>query len=214
VHELIVIYRKGFATSLSIIMSFLASVALFSYPITLAFVVGSSIVLLATYLYNAPSPSSSSSTSTTRTAVAVQPGSPIGSSAPILGEPEKPSRTSSMISLLGLGAASTTVSRSNSRQSSMTDLRNGLNSGTGNLSGGMGFTPVQYGLTNGHGTGQGHGPSIWGSGYSASAPGSPYLSSGFGGDNERSSPLSVPPRRASPRPNLKVETGQKGSRED
>ncbi|EIW70534.1 hypothetical protein TREMEDRAFT_22759, partial [Tremella mesenterica DSM 1558] len=46
---------KGFATSLSIIISFLASVALFSYPITVAFVVGSSIVLLATYMYNAPS---------------------------------------------------------------------------------------------------------------------------------------------------------------
>ncbi|KAG8961502.1 hypothetical protein FRC05_005927 [Tulasnella sp. 425] len=46
--------RKGFATSLSITISFLASVALFYFSITVPFVVGSSIVLAATWLYNQP----------------------------------------------------------------------------------------------------------------------------------------------------------------
>lgn len=105
--------RKGFATSLSIIISFLASVALFSYPITLAFVVGSSIVLAATYVYNSPSEQANS-----RATVAVLPGSPIHSSAPILGEPERPSRASSVINLLGLGS-----SAAPSRHPSSSDLR-------------------------------------------------------------------------------------------
>ncbi|EJD02186.1 nucleotide-sugar transporter [Fomitiporia mediterranea MF3/22] len=47
---------KGFATSLSIILSFLASVALFDYHITSAFLFGASIVLAATWMYNQPSP--------------------------------------------------------------------------------------------------------------------------------------------------------------
>ncbi|KAF8623538.1 hypothetical protein AX15_006314 [Amanita polypyramis BW_CC] len=45
---------KGFATSLSIVLSFLASVALFSFSLTVAFVLGSTIVLVATWLYNQP----------------------------------------------------------------------------------------------------------------------------------------------------------------
>ncbi|KAK1924098.1 hypothetical protein DB88DRAFT_489076 [Papiliotrema laurentii] len=110
---------KGFATSLSIIISFLASVALFSYPITLAFIVGSSIVLGATYIYNSPA----SQAPSTRTAVAVTPGSPIPTSAPILGEPEKPSRVSSVVNLLGLGSAAP------SRQPSSTDLKNSASLG-------------------------------------------------------------------------------------
>nr|XP_019046554.1 solute carrier family 35 (UDP-sugar transporter), member A1/2/3 [Kwoniella bestiolae CBS 10118]OCF25484.1 solute carrier family 35 (UDP-sugar transporter), member A1/2/3 [Kwoniella bestiolae CBS 10118] len=106
---------KGFATSLSIVISFLASVALFSYPITLAFVTGSSIVLTATYIYNSPSSSAPSS----RTTVAVAPGSPITTNAPILGEPEKkPSRTSSVINLLGLSN-----SLAGSRKPSSSDLK-------------------------------------------------------------------------------------------
>ncbi|WWD03332.1 hypothetical protein V865_001384 [Kwoniella europaea PYCC6329] len=138
---------KGFATSLSIVISFLASVALFSYPITLAFVTGSSIVLAATYIYNSPS----SSPPTTRTTVAVAPGSPISTNAPILGEPEKPSRTSSVINLLGLSN-----SLAGSRKTSSTDLKSGFS-----------FTPT--------------------AGYSASAPGTPYL-----GNSGRASPnLSV-----------------------
>ncbi|KAJ6572919.1 nucleotide-sugar transporter-domain-containing protein [Mycena sp. CBHHK59/15] len=43
---------KGFATSLSIVISFLASVALFDFRITFTFVIGSFIVLVATWLYN------------------------------------------------------------------------------------------------------------------------------------------------------------------
>ncbi|WVN88603.1 uncharacterized protein L203_103814 [Cryptococcus depauperatus CBS 7841] len=103
---------KGFATSLSIIISFLASVALFSYPITLTFVIGASIVLFATYSYNSPAQNPPS-----RAAVAVAPDSPILTSAPIIGEPEKPSRTPSVINLLGLG------SNGGSRKPSMTDIR-------------------------------------------------------------------------------------------
>ncbi|KAJ6547651.1 nucleotide-sugar transporter-domain-containing protein [Mycena capillaripes] len=43
---------KGFATSLSIVISFLASVALFDFQITFTFITGSFIVLVATWLYN------------------------------------------------------------------------------------------------------------------------------------------------------------------
>ncbi|KAJ7343401.1 nucleotide-sugar transporter-domain-containing protein [Mycena albidolilacea] len=43
---------KGFATSLSIVISFMASVALFDFQITLTFVTGSLIVVFATWLYN------------------------------------------------------------------------------------------------------------------------------------------------------------------
>ncbi|KIJ44324.1 hypothetical protein M422DRAFT_47409 [Sphaerobolus stellatus SS14] len=45
---------KGFATSLSIIISFLASVALFDFKITPHFVLGASTVLFATFLYQKP----------------------------------------------------------------------------------------------------------------------------------------------------------------
>ncbi len=94
--------RKGFATSLSIIISFLASVALFNYPITFSFVAGACIVLAATFLYNSPSIPDAPPT---RTTMAVAPGSPIPTNAPIIGEPRAPSRTSSVINLLaGLGS--------------------------------------------------------------------------------------------------------------
>ncbi|RDB21140.1 UDP-galactose transporter [Hypsizygus marmoreus] len=45
---------KGFATSLSIVISFLASVVLFQFKMTFTFVLGSVIVLIATWLYNQP----------------------------------------------------------------------------------------------------------------------------------------------------------------
>jgi solute carrier family 35 (UDP-sugar transporter), member A1/2/3 len=45
---------KGFATSLSIVISFLASIALFDFQISFTFVLGSAIVLTATWLYNQP----------------------------------------------------------------------------------------------------------------------------------------------------------------
>jgi len=58
---------KGFATSLSIVLSFLASVVLFDFRITPSFVIGAGTVLGATWMYNSPSsppPSSSSMPST------------------------------------------------------------------------------------------------------------------------------------------------------
>lgn len=45
---------KGFATSLSIVISFLASVALFHFSFSFTFVLGSLVVLIATWLYNHP----------------------------------------------------------------------------------------------------------------------------------------------------------------
>ena len=197
-------YRKGFATSLSIIISFLASVALFSYPITLAFIVGSSIVLASTYLYNAPA---SPSTPPTRVDVGVSPGSPIPLTAPILGEPDRPSRASSVINLFGLGSSS----GSSSRQPSFHDLR--------------GQAQSQLSFTHMNTPHHAHGF------YSASAPGSPYLSSGhpimtsmYDNSKASTSPdMNIPPSRTrSPglrmsgsdgsgcdRPVLSVETGEK-----
>lgn len=51
---------KGFATSLSIVISFLASVALFHFQMTISFILGSLVVLVATWLYNQPESSSTS----------------------------------------------------------------------------------------------------------------------------------------------------------
>lgn len=45
---------KGFATSLSIVISSLASVALFNFTLTFSFLMGSGIVLAATMLYSQP----------------------------------------------------------------------------------------------------------------------------------------------------------------
>jgi solute carrier family 35 (UDP-sugar transporter), member A1/2/3 len=53
---------KGFATSLSIVISFLASVALFDFEMTVTFVLGSSIVLVATWLYNQPAKGTATTT--------------------------------------------------------------------------------------------------------------------------------------------------------
>lgn len=96
---------KGFATSLSIILSFLASVLLFAYPITPAFLIGSIVVLSATWMYNQPEPrkaGAGSNAAQSRMDVAVRPGSPIRPDAPIIGETPKPSRTPSVASLIGL----------------------------------------------------------------------------------------------------------------
>lgn len=107
---------KSFATSLSIVLSFLASVALFHFNITPSFVLGSSTVLAATWLYNKPEvpkdPSSSSGSTTFPKIVASvipsrrssYPGSPVESDAPLLGEPsDKRSRPPSA---LGMGTPS------------------------------------------------------------------------------------------------------------
>ncbi|OAX41545.1 hypothetical protein K503DRAFT_767560 [Rhizopogon vinicolor AM-OR11-026] len=78
---------KGFATSLSIILSFLASVVLFDFHITPSFIIGASTVLAATAMYNQPAsdePKSSSSIGSGRT----KPFSdaPLGPDDPIIGQ--------------------------------------------------------------------------------------------------------------------------------
>ena len=52
---------KGFATSLSIVLSFLASVVLFDFSITPSFIIGASTVLSATWMYNQPAAETSTS---------------------------------------------------------------------------------------------------------------------------------------------------------
>ncbi|KAL8292955.1 hypothetical protein RQP46_000649 [Phenoliferia psychrophenolica] len=47
---------KGFATALAIVFSFVAGIVLFEFHITLAFVVGTAVVVGATVLYNQPDP--------------------------------------------------------------------------------------------------------------------------------------------------------------
>lgn len=85
---------KGFATSLSIVISFLASVVLFNFHITLSFLVGSSVVLTATWLYNRPEskdpivpdiPKVVAGMMTPRQKSSY-PGTPVERDAPILGE--------------------------------------------------------------------------------------------------------------------------------
>lgn len=55
---------KGFATSLAIVLSFVAGVILFEFQVTTSFVVGTAIVVSATYLYNQPDKASASRAST------------------------------------------------------------------------------------------------------------------------------------------------------
>ncbi|KDR73709.1 hypothetical protein GALMADRAFT_142162 [Galerina marginata CBS 339.88] len=75
---------KGFATSLSIVLSFLASVALFDFHITPSFVIGASTVLGATWMYNQPASSPSSALPTSTTPVPASSASS-GGSSPIIG---------------------------------------------------------------------------------------------------------------------------------
>ncbi|KAI0362552.1 hypothetical protein OH77DRAFT_1442279 [Trametes cingulata] len=80
---------KGFATSLSIVLSFLASVALFGFRITPSFVIGSSIVLVATWMYNQPPGKelvSITSVMPGKTQTPSFPGTPVSPDAPILGQ--------------------------------------------------------------------------------------------------------------------------------
>jgi UDP-sugar transporter A1/2/3 len=78
---------KGFATSLSIIISSLASVLLFDFRITPAFMIGSTTVLVATWMYNQPP--GKEVLSITNVVNPIKPAtaySPTSPSAPILGE--------------------------------------------------------------------------------------------------------------------------------
>jgi len=45
---------KGFATSLAIVLSFCAGIILFDFQVTTSFLLGTSMVVAATYLYNLP----------------------------------------------------------------------------------------------------------------------------------------------------------------
>lgn len=79
---------KGFATSLSIVLSFLASVALFDFRITPSFIIGASTVLCATWMYNQPAgrePLAIVLTGQSGKSTPF-PGTPLASDAPILGE--------------------------------------------------------------------------------------------------------------------------------
>ncbi|KAI9510274.1 nucleotide-sugar transporter-domain-containing protein [Russula earlei] len=94
---------KGFATSLSIILSFLASVILFNFRITPSFLIGSSTVLVATWLYNQPAgkePTLLVNVVNTATGTKVNswPGSPVESDAPILGQFHSESSSPVMLS--------------------------------------------------------------------------------------------------------------------
>jgi solute carrier family 35 (UDP-sugar transporter), member A1/2/3 len=77
---------KGFATSLSIILSFLASVVLFDFTLTPTFVIGATTVLVATWMYNQPgkepnlttsSADGSSASTSSSVSTPVSPDSPI-----------------------------------------------------------------------------------------------------------------------------------------
>lgn len=78
---------KGFATSLSIILSFLASVVLFNFQITSGFLVGSSTVLIATWMYNQPAPRDYTSLTLSREKDPAHViSSPVDRNDPIIGE--------------------------------------------------------------------------------------------------------------------------------
>ncbi|KAH7914026.1 nucleotide-sugar transporter-domain-containing protein [Hygrophoropsis aurantiaca] len=94
---------KGFATSLSIILSFLASVALFDFHITPSFVIGASTVLAATAMYNQPpsqEPRIISGGSSTPF-----PGTPLGKDDPIIGHFPTPKKSSPFGSPRALASA-------------------------------------------------------------------------------------------------------------
>jgi UDP-sugar transporter A1/2/3 len=113
---------KGFATSLSIILSFLASVALFDFRITPSFIFGATMVLVATWMYNQPALTEPS------TMLANAPGSgkhpssfsgpPLKGDSVILGQfsRKKSSPFGSprgIASALGIGGAADTVENNN-----------------------------------------------------------------------------------------------------
>ncbi|KAF9469404.1 nucleotide-sugar transporter-domain-containing protein [Collybia nuda] len=105
---------KGFATSLSIILSFLASVALFDFSITPSFVIGASTVLSATWIYNQPPGKEPTVLKGQSGKIAPFPGTPVAASEPILGQfsRKKPSPFGSpraLASALGMSPTETNV---------------------------------------------------------------------------------------------------------
>ena len=99
---------KGFATSLSIILSFLASIILFNFKLTPSFLIGSSTVLVATWLYNQPAGKEPAllvnvvNSATGSKASTPWPGSPVESNSPILGQfDKKPSSPRTLSTAVG-----------------------------------------------------------------------------------------------------------------
>jgi solute carrier family 35 (UDP-sugar transporter), member A1/2/3 len=77
---------KGFATSLAIVLSFLASVVLFDFRLTTSFVVGSLTVLVATWMYNQPEGKVVTVSLAGGSSSIPFPGTPVGPDEPIIGE--------------------------------------------------------------------------------------------------------------------------------
>lgn len=86
---------KGFATSLSIIISFLASVALFSFSMTPSFIVGATTVLGATWMYNQPD-KPCRITMDGRASILSYPDSPVHPDSPIIGMHELDKKRASL----------------------------------------------------------------------------------------------------------------------
>jgi UDP-sugar transporter A1/2/3 len=148
---------KGFATSLSIVISFLASVALFDFRITLAFVVGSSTVLAATWMYNQADMKSSNSAkiavaSGTRengghsgASSVFPPGSPVADDAPILGETIKKKSSTSFPSPRNIAAVlGLTSTDSINHSSSIGGFVNGNHPGGLTPDDALGANPYSY----------------------------------------------------------------------
>ncbi|KAG5338801.1 UDP-galactose transporter [Termitomyces sp. T112] len=94
---------KGFATSLSIVLSFLASVFLFDFHITFSFIVGASTVLSATWMYNQPANKEPIITLTRMSEKGAFIGSPIAPDEPILGQFSRKKSSTSLAIASALG---------------------------------------------------------------------------------------------------------------
>ncbi|KAL1745580.1 nucleotide-sugar transporter-domain-containing protein [Schizophyllum fasciatum] len=94
---------KGFATSLSVVLSALAAVVLFGFRVTPGFALGAGTVLAATAMYNRPERSSANGGVGEKGSL----GSPVGTDAPIIGEasrrPSSFSNPSSIATALWFG---------------------------------------------------------------------------------------------------------------
>lgn len=92
---------KGFATSLSIVLASVASIALFDFQVTPSFIAGSSTVLAATWLYNQPDGADlpklpkivAGVVTPRRGSIPGTPMEPVDADEPILGEPDEKRRT-------------------------------------------------------------------------------------------------------------------------
>lgn len=148
---------KGFATSLSIVLSFLASVALFDFRITLAFVVGSSTVLAATWMYNQAdmktvNPAKIAVASGTRdngghsgASSVFPPGSPVAEDAPILGEMLKKKSSTNFPSPRNIASVLGFTSTENVHHSgSVGGFINGNHSGALTPDDSLGANPYSY----------------------------------------------------------------------